>query len=176
MDKGLAQEGIECLPRGKTGFAYFKDRYACLLLSHVVKAPTEIAALRDSPYARLLRKPVIKGPLAERGDGRVVPGQLRSIWREPSETFLLTLAWYEGEQQTDRRGGNLVLQLNFSNKHRRQYLRLIKPKSEDRYIVHGHPVLRPGQRELYRDTLAWARMDLDLATGKAMAEYSLPSV
>lgn len=34
----------------------------------------------------------------------------------------------------------------------------------------GHPILRHGERSWYRETLAWARLDLDFARGQALIE------
>ncbi len=174
VDKHLAQEVIRCLPRGKTRFDYFKDRYALLLLSRVLTCKTHISRLRQTRFGRLLEKPVVKRLLAASGDGTLRPEQVRNAWQEPSQPFLLTLSIWGGDelnwQQTSRRGYNLVLQLNFTNKHRRQYERLIKPKSPYIYICYGHPVMKPKEREFYRDTLAWARIDLDFSTDEALVE------
>ena len=57
MNKNLTQEVTACLPRGKTRFDYFKDRYALLLLSYIAGKATNIGSLRRSRYARLLDKP-----------------------------------------------------------------------------------------------------------------------
>ena len=34
----------------------------------------------------------------------------------------------------------------------------------------GHPVLAPGERPYFRETLAWARIDLDLVSSEALVE------
>jgi len=174
MNKNLAQEVIACLPCGKTRFDYFKDRYALLLLSYVVGKATNIGSLRRSRYGRLLGKPAVKRLLATSGDGLIYPEQINGVWEEPSLNFLLTLSTWKGRgqpwNQTSRPGDNLVLQLNFTSKHRRDYERLVKPLSSSQYINWGHPVMRQKERTFYRDTLAWARIDFDYSTDEALIE------
>lgn len=174
MNKNLAQEVIACLPRGKTRFDYFKDRYALLLLSYVVGKAANIGGLRRSRFGRLLGKPAVKRLLATSGDGLIYPEQINSAWEEPSLNFLLTLSTWKGRyqpwNQTSRPGDNLVLQLNFTSQHRRDYIRLVKPLSSSQYINWGHPVMRQKERTFYRDTLAWARIDFDYSTDEALIE------
>jgi len=73
--------------------------------------------------------------------------------------------------QTTRKGVNLVLQLNFSNQHDDMFRRYMKP---DRFYhafrSEGHPVMQPNTRAVFRETLAWARIDLDFDTNEALVE------
>ena len=55
MDMEQATEIIECLPKGRTIFHYFKDRYALELLSYHVGAGKPVAEVKRSRYGRLLR-------------------------------------------------------------------------------------------------------------------------
>ena len=177
MDKATALEIITCLPKGRTLFHYFKDRYALLLLSYAVGESLKISALRNTAYAKLLHKPLVRELLATTGDGVLTASALLNHWLYDSQTFVLSLTtwgdkrarerrWY----QTSRCGHNIVLQLNFSQQHEYHYRRLIKPTVADTFSFDLHPVLQPGQRKLFRDTLAWARIDLDFAHNEALIE------
>lgn len=179
MDKEIADEIIACLPEGRTFFHYFKDRYALILLSRVVGSGVTVAELKRSPYAGLLQKQPVKEALAGAGAGAgVVTAQLLDNWWPVTvEPFLLTLATWGSQRgcdrswcQTTRSGFNLVLQLNFCRKHDEQYQRLLKPSTHDVFYYDLHPVLKPGRRKQNRETLAWARIDLDLASGEALIE------
>ncbi len=58
-----------------------------------------------------------------------------------------------------------MLQLNFDAAHDAVYRRLVKPRrGEPPFEYGGHPVARN------RNTLAWARIDLDLQRGEALIE------
>lgn len=173
MDKETVNEIIACLPKGRTFFYYFKDRYALLLLSHLVGNGKKIAEIRQTPYARLLDKPVIKKVLALAGDGKLSRDLLNLVWDDVAYPFLLTLSTWgheKGAWQRTRLGCNLVLQLNFSNLHDQLYRRLVKPTAEDTFKCYGHPILRRGERDFFRETLAWARIDLDFSTDEALIE------
>ena len=58
--------------------------------------------------------------------------------------------------QLSRRGGNLVLQLNFPEAYEREVAMCLGPNARSRIDYYGHPVRREGPI-----TLAWARLDLD---------------
>jgi hypothetical protein len=173
MDKETVNEIIACLPKGRTFFYYFKDRYALMLLSHLVGNGKKIAEIRQTPYARLLDKPVIKKVLATAGDGRLSHDLLNLVWDDVAYPFLLTLSTWGNEKgawQRTRLGCNLVLQLNFSNLHDQLYRRLVKPTAEDTFKYYGHPSLKRGERDFCRETLAWARLDLDFSKDEALIE------
>lgn len=161
------------MPKGKTHFGYFRDRYAFKLLEFITTEKKSVGKIKSGPFAKLLRKPAVKEFLSRNSSGTISAQQLNSVWLEPSEQYLLTLStWDASEQwaQSSRKGVNLVLQLNFSNKHRQQYLKYIKPNNYDPFIDTFHPVMQPNQRELYRDTLGWSRIDLDIDNNEALIE------
>ena len=174
MDKTSAQEIMACLPVGKTAFNYYKDYYAVFILTQVVGKQCPIARLKQSVYAPLLNKPVIKNILAQCGDGWLRREQLQLTGSEKAEPFLLTLAlWGNGKTgwtQVSRPGYSLVLQLNFSNKHDRVFRQLVNPSGNHYFSHYGHPVLQPGQREFFRETLAWSRIDVDFSVDEALIE------
>ena len=176
MDLSEVQEIIACLPAGRTFFHYFKDRYALLLLAQRASAQgVRIGTLRQSPYAPLLDKPVIKQALASCGSGRITAADLLDYWPGQPQTLLLKLAHWGGDddrrwQQTCRPGYNLVLQLVFANDHDTQYRRLLKPAFDGYFNFHLHPIAKRRPGEFYRETLAWARIDLDWQTGEALIE------
>ncbi len=169
MKRSEALEIIECLPKGKTPFYYFKDRYAFLLLNTVVDRAKTKSELARSRFAKLLTKPIVKDTIAQYGRGTVTPDVLCAYWPLDAECYFLTLdIWGSNNRwndQTTRRGHNLVLQLNFSNKHDAEYRRLIEPSGKHPFEYRGHPISRGRRR-----TLAWARLDIDLASGEALVE------
>ena len=176
MDSSEVQEIISCLPQGRTFFPYFKDRYALLLLAELVgEQGRRISALRQSHYAPLLAKPVVKQALANCGSGRITANDLLSCWPVQAQTLLLKLSHWGGGvdrrwQQTCRFGYNLVLQLVFSNDHDTQYRRLLKPEFDGYFNYNCHPIAKRRRNVFFRETLAWARIDLDWQSGEALIE------
>ena len=156
---------------GGTPFSYFKDRYALLLLAWAVgNEGMTIAEIKKTAYAKLLNKPRLKAISAKYGDGWVTAERLLEQWPSYDEydTYYLTLSdWgtkrkdWQGDQ-VSRPGGNLVLQLNFTAEHDNVFYALTDERIV--YQFHGHPVSKT------RNTLAWARIDLDLATGEGLIE------
>jgi hypothetical protein len=63
-----------------------------------------------------------------------------------------------------RRGENLVVQLNFPDWHDAEYRRLLDPDAVHPFASFSHPVSKQ------RNTLAWARVDLDLQHRHALVE------
>lgn len=174
MDRQVLNEIIECLPKGRTLFRYFRDRYALLLLQHVIGNGISIAQLKASRYRRLLDKTAVKEVLAYCGQGWLDPQVLDMALDFNGRDFVLTLGEWDGNyrywSQTSRKGMNLVLQMNFSSAHDRMYRKLMQPKWDVLLNYYDHPVLKRGHRELFRETLAWARIDLDFTTGEALIE------
>jgi len=176
MKPQLAREIIACLPKGRTHFRYFKDRYAFYLLAYATGRGRSISELKLSPVRRLLDKPSVKQLIARHGDNVINRSDLLNSWIEPSEPFVLGLGIWNGSSkhwrnaQISRRGANLVLQLNFTNQHQAEYYRLVKPRSTGYLNGYGHPVLRAGPGKFHRDTLAWARIDLDFGADEALIE------
>jgi len=170
MDKLLVEEVIECLPDNRTLFHYFKDRYVWMLLSSQVEKGKTVRELKQGPFKALIDKPMVKEQLAALGGSKLTNKWLSGLWADELYPFVLTLSEWGGQsnvwQQTCRNGYNLVLQLNFSNAHQDAYKSLVKPTDHAMLNHYGHPVLRDGKRE----TLAWARIDLDFTTGEALIE------
>lgn len=173
MKKQHAKEIIHCLPQDRTLFYYFKDRYAPLLLSKAFKNNTAVAEIKKSRFSSLLNKPVMKEVLAKLGTSVLSNEDLRYSWDSSGKQFLLTLDTWGADKcdyyyQTSRRGHNLVLQLNFSNQHDKPFRRLVN--RDYWYSSYSHPRLNKGDREYFRETLAWARIDLDFHQGEALIE------
>lgn len=171
MDRQTADEVVACLVGERTLYPYYRDRYSLGLLRHLSRqGPLSVAALKQSPYAPLLQKPRIKHVLAELGGKQVDAFQLaRHDYDADQDAFVLTLDTWGSrrrserrQKQTSRPGYNLVLQLNFCRQHDQRYARLGCNGSRFNYC--GHPV------SAQRNTLAWARLDLDLASGTALIE------
>ena len=109
--------------------------------------------------------------MACKGDGVLTRDDLLAVRPTELEHYVLTVGlwgWKSGDRdwyQTTRSGVNIVLQLNFSRKHDRLYRKLIDPHDRKPYTLLYHPVCKRG-----RNTLAWARLDMELATGEALIE------
>lgn len=175
MDKCEIDEIIACLSSERTLFRYSKDAYAILLLGHAIGDGIAISELRRSPLGRLLSKPALKDLLATCGNGWIDRSRLLDLWREPSLPFLLSLGSWGGMhrswQQTSRPGWNLVLRLNFASDHDTRFHALCDDAERAAGLNYvGHPILHRGERDWYRETLAWARLDLDFASGQALVE------
>ena len=157
------------LPRGRTLYRHYKDRYSLQLLRYAVPTVTPVQALRASSVAGLLQKPRVREVLA-RCDGRLSPALLRQADGDPQdECYLLSLGTWR-DVQTSRGGCNLVLQLNFARSHDVPFRWLVRPEEGvDPFNHGGHPVLDDPRRER-RYTLAWSRIDVDLDAGEALIE------
>ena len=171
MEQAQLDEIIGCLPKGRTLFPYFKDRYALLLLSYFVDRGKPVRAVKQSRFRGLLDKPLLKRTTRTLPNARLTPDALGAVWPEAYEVYRLTLGawgarsyWEQDWYQTSRPGKNLVLQLNFSSKHNRSYYRLIRPRREHPFQWTCHPVSKKAL------TLAWARLDVDLDAGVALIE------
>ncbi len=173
MEQTYIDEIIGCLPKGRTLFPYFKDRYALVLLSYFVDRGKPMHAIKQSRFRGLLDKPLLKNTTQTLPGVRLTRDVLASVWPEAHEVYRLTLGtwgspsksnWNQGWYQTSRPGKNLVLQLNFSSKHNRPYYRLIKPNPVHPFQWGCHPTSRQAL------TLAWTRLDVDLDAGVALIE------
>jgi hypothetical protein len=173
MTPQAANEIIECLPRGKTPFRYFPNRYALMLLEYFVKQGKPVREIKTSPFSRLLGRGPVKDIVASLGDGMLSADRLAAAWPREHECYLLTLGkwggkppkWWRSYYQTSRGGVNLVLQLNFSSKHNEPYYQLIRPAGDHPFQYEDHPIARTGYH-----TLAWARLDVELMRGEALIE------
>lgn len=175
MDHHVATEILACLQGERTVFPYYRDRYGIGLLRQLSRHRRtghglNVAELKQSRYASLLQKPRIRAMLAGLGHQSIDDAYLALHDHDPQQThFVLTLATWGSERrqerryrQTSRPGLNLVLQLNFSAEHDRLYRTL--GTSHSRFNYHAHPV------SPQRNTLAWARIDLDLDSNSALIE------
>lgn len=175
MDHHSIEEIIACLRGERTVYPYYRDRYSIGLLRQLSRhgrraEPLSVASLKKSPYAPLLQKPRVKAALAQLGHDPIDDLFLAAHDHDPAqEYFVLTLDTWGSERrpgwryrQTSRPGLNLVLQLNFSGDHDQRYGKLGCRQSLFNY--YGHPVSQS------RNTLAWARIDLDWASDCALIE------
>jgi hypothetical protein len=176
MDKEYADEILACLPKERSCYHYFRDYYALQLLGYAVEDGMPIERLRRSPFGRLLHKPLLKPVLAACGDGIIRRHHIESQWGDPTLSFLLTVGLWGGKQrdsyyQTSRPGYNLVLRLNFTLDHDRRFRKLFTEYYwGDSLNYFAHPVLTRGERRYFRETLAWARLDVDMEQGQVLIE------
>lgn len=174
MQQNDAQELLDCLPHERTLYAYCHDYYAVQLLELAAGRYPTIKALKGSNFGRLLDKPSINPLIKTCGDGRFRPTAFASYWHDPGATYLLTAGLWDSRSgrynQTSRPGFNLVLRLNFNHQHDRLLHRTIHPVQDGVFNGWGHPYLQRGERPYYRETLAWARLDVDLDKGEVLVE------
>ncbi|MHC4966908.1 MAG: hypothetical protein ACYTGE_18645, partial [Planctomycetota bacterium] len=156
------------VPPFRRTFHYFKDRFALMLLSYVVGKGKAIRLLKQTPFAGLLRKPLVKRVCAGLGGGRLTPHALASAWPDEAEAFGLSIsAWgtygkWEPWLQTSRPGFNLVLHLNLTGPRCRECREAFNASGVDEWCDH------PWTKESF--TLAWARLDIDRKSGEALIE------
>ncbi|GAB5520241.1 MAG: hypothetical protein RhofKO_24920 [Rhodothermales bacterium] len=179
MDTSILQAFLDRQPAGRTLFHYYRDRYAVEALSRAVGEGSTVHALKRSPLAGLLQRPIVKTILASAcADGRVTPERLAQVWAHIVPTELLTYRlsygrwgetkgyWKQYYRQTTRPGENLVVQLNFNNQHKQAYYRLIRPEADlHPFAGYGHPIRADDEL-----TLAWCRVDIEPLTGEALIE------
>jgi hypothetical protein len=108
--------------------------------------------------------------LAQRGRGRLDAFDLLEDCGGQDPYWLSLSRWGDPdnsaeEQQTIRPGYNLVLQVNFPRWHAPAYRHLLDPAGQRPLVNEDHPVRR-GEP----DTMAWARIDLDLYRREALIE------
>jgi len=171
----LVNEIIDCMPKERTIFRYFKDRYALMLLEYLTEKQLNcVSDIKKSKFSGLLDKPFVKDNLIKLSGGKVSKELIDNIWPTTFHDFVLTVSKWDYEDtswgQTSRKGFNLVLQLNFSNKHDAFYKKLVKPGSDKVLNYWGHPVFEQKDTEYLRETLAWARIDIDFVTNEALIE------
>ena len=171
MNSYAIAEIVECLPKGRTVYRYFKDRYALQLLEYAVGTGMAIREIQSSQFARLLHKPTIKQVLCGAGGKFLTRQQLETYMPDEIQYYRLTLGRWGGTKedrtyyQTTRKGQNLVLHLNFPDAHNQLYSKLIQPKDDHPFEIEDHPIAGGDER-----TLAWSRLDIDLVSGEALIE------
>lgn len=153
-------------------FRYYKDRYAAMLLEDLLQPRLAIRTLREGRYGRLLERPPIKALVAMKGDGVLHRDDFVTLWSYETQTYVVTFAtWGSGKRsdqrwcQISRPRRQLVLQLNFPHAHNAEYRRLIPDAGTMPFAQDYHPV-NMGERI----TMAWARIDIDIASGEALIE------
>lgn len=189
MDKKFAIEIINCLPKERSLYFYYKDYYAFQLLKDVTGSGIKISDLKNSRYAKLLNKKVVKEIVARCGNNHLQATQLEPAWQGCMEYFTLTLDLWDGNEsgwsQTSRRGWNLVLQLNFSNQHNSYYRKLVKPtdqqalnffvtrcSNETKITIFARPW--PGRDSILTSIITNAWLKKFKATGYAMRSIFCP--
>ena len=172
MDIRDANEIIACLPKQRTVYRYCNDEYAARLLAPKLGAAgAPVRDIRASRWGRLLdRKPVAE-VLKHCGAATLCNHDLLGMPRENERAYVLTLGLWgrrggdRSYYQTSRSGVNLVLQVNFAREHDRTYQRMVRPVSKTDLNQSSHPICKRG-----RTTMAWVRLDIDLASGQALIE------
>lgn len=160
---------VAYLPQGKTLFRYGRDQFAPMLLGYLLDGGWGAQSIRASRFARLCERPPIKALLAAAGKYELSP-ELLSLAEVPCvHAWRLTLGkWGNGKEfdwnQTSRRGCSLVLQLNFSNEHDCVYRQLFPFAVAPLFSYRTHA----GSTSY--NTLAWARLDIDLDANVALIE------
>ena len=176
----------------RLAFDTYDDRESPWLLSRLMPETVRVVDLRNSPVGRLLERPLVRpvvavsgGTLRQRDLAAVADAArglehtdvsnagwagLEAAFQKSWQDYVLSFTTWEDQlywsaMQNSRRGGTLVVQLGFPSDHAAllgQYLpRGARTKYESRY----HPVRAQG-----RPTLAWARVDVDPASGSALIE------
>lgn len=177
MKSQLLDEIIACLPNGKTHYRYFQGAYAPRMLSLLMPDQARLRELKQTRFRHLLEHKLVKPIVAACGNGILDRDALDTVWREPSQTFLLSLGRWGGMRerdwyQTSRFGENLVLQLNLPLDNQRKFTQWIDPTGYDTLNGHWtcHPVQMRRNNADFRDTLAWSRIDLDFKHNEALIE------
>ncbi|MEP3277785.1 MAG: hypothetical protein ABJN26_18980 [Stappiaceae bacterium] len=171
MELEQAQQIIRVLPKQRTLFDYYQDRYAIVLLEQKTKQPAPITFLKKTRFGKLLDKSAVKQIIAHKGDGILSREDLAYAERKDAFQSVLTLGLWSGRRrgrdwaQTSRQGTNLVLQMNFDREHDRAYERLVGSIDESPFCELAHPICTKG-----RTTMAWARLDIDWNSGEALVE------
>ena len=178
MDSSLAREIIACLPQERTLFHYFKDRYAFYLLGRHCQQVEQavVGELKKGAARGLLQKPAVQNFLASNGGKNLCGRQVQGYWPAEQgvavETYRLSLGtWGDSgkhsyrSQQTTRKGVNLVLHLNFNSRHDSEFENWTGVSQPQAFNYWGHPV-----SERCKNTLAWARMDVDFDSNTVLIE------
>jgi hypothetical protein len=174
MNQKQANEIIQCLPKDRSLYPYYKDYYAVQLLKSYTGNGIQISQLKQSHFSKLLNKGPVKKLLANCGGNKLLPRHFDQCFENSSQYFTLTLDLWDGNEngwsQTSRRGWNLVLQLNFSNQHNSQYQKLVKPTEKQALNSRLHPIYSRLDNTYFRETQAWARLDIDLNKDECLIE------
>jgi len=174
MNNAELDEILACLPKDKTKFYYARDDYAALLLSYACANGSSVSKIKQSAFRGLLEKSQIRSQLRSFGDGQIDVEALQYAVATDKQSYLLTAGkWdrsYRYFSQTTCENANLVLRLNFNASHDRAFSHWAGDREKDYIAFEEHPIMREGERSYYRNTLAWARLDLDFETGEVLVE------
>ena len=100
MEKQQLDEILQIMTGERTLFHYVRDGYALELLQDYIGDSMSISELRQSPFAHLLNKPVVKRVLAKVGTGVLKAEHLEWAKWDYGNTplnFVLTLSeWGDG--------------------------------------------------------------------------------
>lgn len=180
-----------CLPE-EMAFPYYADRESPWLLAQTMPEALAVADLTHGSLARFAARPLVRPMLTVCGGG-VLPradvlavghaaramrlpqvgpaghAGLEAAFALPWHDFLLSVtSWGTGGEswnQISGKGGNLVLQLGFPSDHADLMGRYLAKSARKDFEFCAHPIRQSG-----RPTLAWARLDIDLARGVALIE------
>ena len=163
---------VEGLPRGRTLFHYFKDRYALMLLGDAANRGCSVATLKSTRFRSLLKKPLVRKVLSS-STGQLNRHDFQAFWVEPYVTFRLSVGqwppkgqrWCRWSHQMARPGCNLVLQLNLCRSHVRKLEDMLGLTRDDLLGWNGHPIAAAPEF-----TLSWARIDYDAERKEALIE------
>lgn len=172
MKKRELDEVLYCLGNDKRVVYYHKDRYCLdLILWYMEGLGKESVAVKElKQWRRFAEKPLVQEILKSNGSKVLSRDNLKFYYAKDALAFTLSLSrWGSGARaydQTSRNQENLVLQINFDNRHNQLYEGLLKPYDHyGPFECRSHPIRRD-----HRKTLAWARLDFDLSTGEALIE------
>lgn len=170
METQVLQEVTQCLHGERTLLHYFEDKYALDILERVCNKHENlnIASLKQSRWAPLLARPLIRKILAKSGSGELNLNYLpaEELVFEP---FVLTIDSWANEKtyswsQVSRPGANLVLQLNLPSSWTAK-LNSLFGSSTNEFFGYSHPL-----SEAREHTLAWARLDFDFTSNEVLIE------
>lgn len=160
---------VACLPQGRTVFRYGHGQFAPMLVTEFLRRGWTARELRSSAYGRLLDHDAIKPVLAAKGRLELTEQDLKLALPQTALAYRLTVSpWFSGNDrkynQLSRHGCNLVLQLNFASDHDRHFDDLFGRGNNWLLRKDAHPMSRS------LNTLAWARLDIDLDDGSMLIE------
>ena len=169
MDIKAYGDIVACLPQGRTLFSYGRDKFAPMLLGYLLNSGWDTNSIRQSQFKRLCERPPVKALLAAQGRMDLTLAQMAFAQINDEKIWRLSLSrWGNSKNfrwnQNSRRGCSLVLQLNFSNEHDVHFRRLFPFAKWPLFNFDCHPVSKTA------NTLAWARIDLDLDRNEALIE------
>lgn len=167
-------------------FPYYPDRQSPWLLSQLMEPESPVSTLKQSRLSRLLSRPLLTPMVAQCGGvlrrhdvmavahadramrfdglGPSAISGLELAYQSQWMDFCLSFDQWSGEQIT-RKAHNLVVQLGFPTEHAELLWRFDQRSAVGQYQSCWHPVRTEG-----RPTLAWCRLDLDLASGQCLIE------